>query len=508
LNNSNSKSIEQQTDVLVVGGGPGGATAAALLAKAGLSVLLLERETFPRYHIGESLLASCLPTLKLSGAYDKVAAHGFQVKRGAVFHWGPDIWVLDWAKLIDPDAWSWQVDRAAYDHILLCNAKEQGVKVIEGATVKRVLFEGDRATGAEWVRRGDSHVNTARFRYIVDASGRTGVLSQQHFKMRSQHAIFQNIAIWGYWKGARLLPDSPSGGINVVSSPDGWWWHIPLGGERYSVGLVTHKHKYAKERQPGLSLKDYYLGRLSQVPAMQMATEAAQLVGEVQAEQDYSYVSERFCGPGYFLVGDAACFLDPLLSTGVHLAQYSAMLAAASISSAVKGEVEEPEAYRFYEYIYRRAYTRMLVLVSTLYQQYNGKDDYFWGAQKLVHQKMHHAEPVRSFTDIIIGNADMREATQVDTRILDQQLIGEAEAAQMAKAAGGGANGLHSLDVTATWGPWRNLVGDDTSIGDFYLVTEPALGIRRGQNSTQESGQYSTQNSTQNSASEEVIDVW
>jgi hypothetical protein len=241
---------------------------------------------------------------------------------------------------------------------------------------------------------------------------------------------------------------------------------------------------------------------------MQMATEAAQLVGEVQAEQDYSYVSERFCGPGYFLVGDAACFLDPLLSTGVHLAQYSAMLAAASISSAVKGEVEEPEAYRFYEYIYRRAYTRMLVLVSTLYQQYNGKDDYFWGAQKLVHQKMHHAEPVRSFTDIIIGNADMREATQVDTRILDQQLIGEAEAAQMAKAAGGGANGLHSLDVTATWGPWRNLVGDDTSIGDFYLVTEPALGIRRGQNSTRESGQYSTQNSTQNSASEEVIDVW
>jgi flavin-dependent dehydrogenase len=508
LNNSNSKSIEQQTDVLVVGGGPGGATAAALLAKAGLSVLLLERETFPRYHIGESLLASCLPTLKLSGAYDKVAAHGFQVKRGAVFHWGPDIWVLDWAKLIDPDAWSWQVDRAAYDHILLCNAKEQGVKVMEGATVKRVLFEGDRATGAEWVRRGDSRVNTARFRYIVDASGRTGVLSQQHFKMRSQHAIFQNIAIWGYWKGARLLPDSPSGGINVVSSPDGWWWHIPLGGERYSVGLVTHKHKYAKERQPGVSLKDYYLGRLSQVPAMQMAIEAAQLVGEVQAEQDYSYVSERFCGPGYFLVGDAACFLDPLLSTGVHLAQYSAMLAAASISSAIKGEVEEPEAYRFYEYIYRRAYTRMLVLVSTLYQQYNGKDDYFWGAQKLVHQKMHHAEPVRSFTDIIIGNADMREATRVDTRILDQQLIGEAEAAQMAKAAEGGTNGLHSLDVTATWGPWRNLVGDDTSIGDFYLVTEPALGIRRGQNSTQESGQYSPQNSTQNSASEEVIDVW
>jgi hypothetical protein len=212
---------------------------------------------------------------------------------------------------------------------------------------------------------------------------------------------------------------------------------------------------------------------------MQMATEGATLAGDVQAEQDYSYVSDRFCGPGYFLVGDSACFLDPLLSTGVHLAQYSAMLAAASISSAMKGEVEEPDAYRFYEYIYRRAYTRMLVLVSTLYEKYDGKDEYFWGAQKLVHEKARYAEPVRSFTDIIIGTADMREATRLDTRVLDKQLISEAEEAQKAKAAEAGTNGLHSMDVTATWGPWRNLSGADTTAGDFYLVTEPSLGIRR-----------------------------
>jgi flavin-dependent dehydrogenase len=483
MRTSQLKSIEQRVNVLVIGGGPGGSTAAALLAKAGVSVLLLERETFPRYHIGESLLASCLPTLRLSGAYDKVAAHGFQTKRGALFHWAQDVWVLDWAKLIDPDAWSWQVDRAAYDEILLRNAAEQGAEVVEGATVKRVLFDGDRAVGAEWVKRGnESHVNIVRFDYIIDASGRTGVLSQQHFKMRAQHAIFQNIAIWGYWKGARLLPDSPSGAINIVSSPDGWWWHIPLGGDRYSVGLVTHKRKYAEAKQNSPTLKDYYLARLNVVPTMQTVTEGAELVGEIQAEQDYSYVSDRFCGPGYFLVGDAACFLDPLLSTGVHLAQYSAMLAAASIISTTKGEVGEAEAALFFEYIYRRAYTRMLVLVSTLYQKYNGKDDYFWGAQKLVHQKMHYSEPVRAFTDIIIGNVDMREAAQVDTRILDQQLIGEAEEAQAAKATEAGGNGLHSLDVTATWGPWRNLLGADTTIGDCYLVTEPALGLRRGQN--------------------------
>src|SRR6266481_4127078 len=481
MRSSQAKSIEQRVNVLVVGGGPGGSTAAALLAKAGLSVLLLERETFPRYHIGESLLASCLPTLKLSGAFDKVAAHGFQKKRGALFHWDKDVWVLDWAKLIDPDAWSWQVDRADYDEILLRNAADQGAEVIESATVKRVIFDGDRAVSAEWVKSGDdSQVNTVKFDYIIDASGRTGVLSQQHFKMRSQHAIFQNIAIWGYWTGAKLLPESPSGAINIVSSPDGWWWHIPLGGERYSVGLVTHKKKYAQDKGTS-GLKDYYLARLNKVPSMLTVTEGAELVGEIQAEQDYSYVSERFCGPGYFMVGDSACFLDPLLSTGVHLAQYSAMLAAASIISTRKKDVTEDEGYQFYEYIYRRAYTRMLVLVSTLYQKYNGKDDYFWGAQKLVHEKMRQVEPVRAFTEIIAGNIDMHEAKSVETRALDRQLLDEAEEAQDAKAAEEGAHGLHSMDVTATWGPWRSLVGADTSVGEFYLVTEPELGLRKAE---------------------------
>jgi flavin-dependent dehydrogenase len=473
---------DRKVDVLVVGGGPGGSTAAALLAKAGLSVLLLERETFPRYHIGESLLASCLPTLRLSGAYDKVAAHGFQKKRGALILWAQDTWLLDWAKLIDPNAWSWQVDRADYDHILLKNAAEQGAEVIEGASVKRILFDGKRAASAEWVRRGqDGPVNTVRFDYVIDASGREGVLSQKHFKMRTNHAIFQNIAIWGYWTGAKLLPNSPFGAINVVSSPDGWWWHIPLSGGRYSVGLVTHKKKYQEAKDKFPTLKDYYMDRLNSVSSMREVTEGAELVSEIKAEQDYSYVAEHFCGSGYFMVGDAACFLDPLLSTGVHLAQYSAMLAAAAIISTKKNEVGEDEAYRFFEYIYRRAYTRMLVLVSNMYEKYNGKDEYFWSAQKLVHEKTRYSEAVSSFTDIVIGMADIREAEHLDTRIMDQELIEEAEQAQRIKAAEGGKNGLHSMDVTATWGPWRNLLGADTTAGDLYLVTEP-LGLRRGQN--------------------------
>ncbi|HEV7551764.1 MAG TPA: NAD(P)/FAD-dependent oxidoreductase [Candidatus Angelobacter sp.] len=472
--------MEQIVDVLVIGGGPGGSTAAAMLAKNGLKVLLLERDIFPRYHIGESLLASCQSTLKLSGAYDKVAAHGFTVKRGGVIYWGADKWVLDWNKMVDPDIWSWQVDRDTYDEILLRNAVAQGAEVVEGAAVKRIVFDGDRAIGAHWTRvKDESMINTVKCEYVIDASGRAGVLSQQHFKMRKQHEVFQNIAIWGYWTGAELLPDTPQGGINVVSSPEGWWWHIPLAGNRYSVGLVTHKNKFTQARQDYATLEKYYLDRLSNTEAMKMVTSGATFVGPVRAEQDYSYVSDRFCGPGYLLVGDAACFLDPLLSTGVHLAQYSAMLAAASIISATKGEVSESEAWAFFECVYRRAYTRMLVLVSRMYERYQGADNYFWNAQKLVHEKTRQVEPVRDFTAIIAGMTDIREAAHVDTRVLNESLISEAQEMQDASLAGSAPHDVTALDMKPLFSGWFALTGSDTEVNELYLITEPNLGLRK-----------------------------
>ena len=471
--------MNRRVSVLVIGGGPGGSTAAALLARNGLNVLLLERDFFPRYHIGESLLASCQSTLKLSGAYDAVKEHGFQIKRGAVFHWAEDRWVLDWRKLVDRNAWSWQVDRGQYDEILLRNATKQGVEVVEGATVRRVIFQGERAVAAEWTRKGDEDVHTVSFDYVIDASGRHGVLSEQYFRMRKQHDVFQNVAVWSYWTGAELLPDSPEGAINVVSAPDGWWWHIPLGDARYSVGVVTHKSRFLEERRGYESLEAYYLDRLKQTEVIRALTSRAVQVAPVKAEQDYSYVSDRFCGPGYMIVGDAACFLDPLLSTGVHLAQYSGMIAAASILSISRNEVTETEGFAFFEYVYRRAYIRMLVLVSRLYQSYKGKDDYFWSAQKLVHEKTHSDQPIRSFTDISAGLIDITEAADIDRRVLSESLMLEAEAAQDARAAEVETTNLHSLDLSATWGPWRNLEGPDTSWANLSLATSPALGLQR-----------------------------
>ncbi|MBO0880729.1 MAG: tryptophan 7-halogenase, partial [Mycobacterium sp.] len=377
--------MDGHSEVLVIGGGPAGSTAAALLARAGFQVQLLEREKFPRYHIGESLLASCLPVLRLSGVYDKVHDHGFQVKRGAHILWKNDTWLLDWSKLVDTEAWSWQVDRATFDDILLRNAAQQGAEVIEEAKVTNVVFDGDRPSAVEWQSRDSQH-QTSTFDFLVDASGRAGVLSRQHFDMRQHHEQFRNTAIWAYWEGARLHPDSPEGAINVISTQEGgWFWHIPLGGERFSVGYVVPQHLFAAHRRRHTSLTECYLELVHRNGGMAQLLDGAQRVTEAKAEQDYSYVSDRFCGPGYVIVGDAACFLDPLLSTGVHLATYGALSASAAIATILRTEMSENEALGFFDYTYRRSYSRFLTLVSRMYTQYIGAEEYFSHAHQLSH---------------------------------------------------------------------------------------------------------------------------
>ncbi|MEV0295459.1 NAD(P)/FAD-dependent oxidoreductase [Nocardia sp. NPDC050710] len=461
--------------VLVIGGGPAGSTTAALLARSGVEVTLLERDKFPRYHIGESLLASCLSTLRLSGAYDAVARYGFQRKRGGVFLWQNDTWLLKWHELVDAEAWSWQVDRAAFDDILLRNASEQGARVIEQATVTNVLYGSDgRPTAVEWTAHGDEQIRTTEFDFLVDASGRAGLLSRT---MREPHPDLRNIAIWSYWTGARLHPESPEGAINVVSTAEGgWFWHIPLSDGRFSVGYVIPVDKAAEKRREHGSLDSYYHDAIGRSEAMSGLLEGAEQVAEVRAEQDYSYVSERFCGPGYAVVGDSACFLDPLLSTGVHLATYGALTASAAIATTLRGEMNEADALGFYEYTARRAYTRFLSLVTRLYKNYVGSAEYFSHASALTEE--HPGDtPQESFTRITAGLTDMGESAGQQQRAGTGTLVSEAEL--RAEADGVNIHYMGGLDMSPVWNHWRDPLGHDTEMDDVRITTEPVLGLTR-----------------------------
>ncbi|WP_062991035.1 MULTISPECIES: NAD(P)/FAD-dependent oxidoreductase [Nocardia] len=461
--------------VLVVGGGPAGSTTAALLARSGIRVTLLERDTFPRYHIGESMLASCLSTLRLSGAFDKVAAHGFQIKRGGYFQWQNDNWLLDWSQLVDAEAWSYQVERDAFDDILLRNAAEQGAQVIENANVENVIFDGDRPVAVEWTGPGDNRTRTTEFDFLVDASGRYGLLAKRRFNMRRQHPAFRNVAVWSYWEGARLHPDSPEGAINVVSTPEGgWFWHIPLSNGRFSVGYVVSARK-AGERLREQGRDAYYLNTIRDSKAMSALLEGATQVAEVKAEQDYSYVSDRFSGPGYALVGDSAAFLDPLLSTGVHLATYGGLVAAAAIATALRGEMSETDAMAFYEHTARRAYSRFLVLVSRMYEQYIGSDEYFAHADKLT--EAHEGDtPEVSFTRIMAGLTDVDETSGEQGRTPTDTIASALTETEKLHADSANLEYMGHLDMSVVWDHWRDPLAD-TVLDNVRITTEPVLGL-------------------------------
>lgn len=461
--------------VVVIGGGPGGSTAAALLAKEGVDVLLLERTLFPRYHIGESLAASCRVILELSGALPEVEAHGFPVKRGALLRWGSEEdWTIDWQDLFGPDVRSWQVDRDEFDHILLRNAEKQGAEVVQEATVKRVVFDGERAVAVEWFRndRPDECLTTG-LDYLIDASGRAGVLTRQHFKSRRPHEIFRNVAIWGYWDGGERLAGTPEGGINVISSADGWYWVIPLKDGQTSVGFVTHQDNFLARKKSFPSTEAMLHRLVEEHDTVRELVKDAKYYAPVRVESDFSYVSSQFCVPGAFVVGDASCFLDPLLSTGVHLAMYSSMLASAGILSVLRGEVTEDRAMAFFESLYNHAYSRLLVLVSGVYDQYRGRKSYFWLAQRMVEEKATFDKPNSAFGELTAGLSDLSDAGDTEGWTKQKALHEQAELAKRKADAQTAAKGKVKELASFRLGP-EDLYDRATGM---HLVTTPHLGL-------------------------------
>ena len=329
----------ESCDVAVIGGGPAGSTAAALLARRGYRVIALEKARHPRFHIGESLLPMNLPVFERLGVLDKVRAIGV-FKPGADFEAdnerGYNTYAFSRAIGRSPPH-AYQVWRQDFDKMLFDHARECGAQTREGQEVIEVEQKDSRLTRLE-VRTdaGQSYAISAR--YVVDASGRDAFLAAKR-KLRRKNTAHQSAAIFGHYRGAERRPGEDAGNISIYSFAHGWMWMIPLPDGVMSVGAVC-RPDYLKQRK-GRTV-EFLKDTLKCSPALWRRLEHAELIGnEVRVTGNYSYDSARMGAPGWVLVGDAFAFLDPVFSSGVYLAMSGAEQAAAVVDAALRDPSRE-----------------------------------------------------------------------------------------------------------------------------------------------------------------------
>jgi flavin-dependent dehydrogenase len=410
-------------EVVVIGGGPAGATVATLIAQKGYRVRLFEREHFPRYHIGESLIPCTYHVIRRLGLLGKMKASQFVKKYSVQF-------VNQHGKLSEPfyfvehkpheSSQTWQVKRQEFDQILLDNACAHGVEVHEGVRVLNVLWDGTRAVGVR-VRHPDGREEEVPAQVVADASGQSSVIMDR-MGLRDWDPILKKAALWTYWEGAFRDSGRDEGATLVMQTKGkhGWFWYIPLHDNVVSVGVVAAYDYLFKNGREGKEHEEIYFEEVGRCPGLNGRLGGARRAGPFRAAKEYSYRSRRAAGDGWVLVGDAFGFLDPLYSSGVLLALTSGSMAADAVTEGLaKGDTSAARLGRW-ESDFVKGMDRMRNLVVAYYEGLS------FG--RFVRKHPHLKGLV---TDVLIGDLFDRDDVDVLWPLMDE-VLAEQRAAEAA----------------------------------------------------------------------------
>ena len=379
-----------ETDIAVIGGGPAGSSVATLLRQQGYRVALLERERFPRPHVGESMLPGVLFALGKTGALERVEKAGFTKKYGATYIWGRgrDPWTIRFSEVPQDRTFTFQCDREVFDKLLLDHARDEGVDVREGHQITRAHMTDGRVSGLAYTNdEGES--GEVRARMCVDASGQWSVLGRQ-FRLREHNHNLRHVALFGHYHGGpTTLPDvlddmepTDAGNVYVVAVDDGWLWHIPLAGGLRSIGLVTDP-----ERIRGMTRTErrkYWQRQIESCEEYGELLEGGRWAGDFDIVSDWSFICKQFHGPGYLLVGDAACFVDPILASGIALALQGVLRATKAIRTSLEAPDLTGLAMDWYQEGYLQQANDFVDMANHWYHGQRLQESWFWTAHRLV----------------------------------------------------------------------------------------------------------------------------